>query len=118
MLLVCSSFAEVLACYKTIWTSIVQLPSSLFTLLHTKEKNVQHRQLINDPAPKHEQVPVMMYGVGIIISITFTCIILGTQYKQNVGITLLAIFFAFIFSLITAESAGRTGIIPVFAVGT
>lgn len=32
---------------------------------------------------------------------------MGVQFKQNVGVTILAILFAFIFSFIGAESAGR-----------
>ena len=116
MLLLCSSIAELFAHYKTIWASIVQFVSPAF-LLYKQQKKILHQHLISDPAPKHERVPFAMYGGGILVSIIFTCIILGIQYKQNVGITLLAIFFAFLFSFITAESCGRTSIIPVFAVG-
>lgn len=49
------------------------------------------------------QVPAWMWGGGVIISIIFTCLIMGLQFKQNVGVTILAILFAFIFSFIGAE---------------
>lgn len=39
------------------------------------------------------------------------------QFKENVGVTILAIVFAFIFSFIGAESCGRTNIIPVTSIG-
>ena len=42
---------------------------------------------------------------------------MGLQFKQNVGVTILAIVFAFLFSFIGAESCGRTNIIPVTAIG-
>lgn len=42
---------------------------------------------------------------------------MALQFKQNVGVTILAIVFAFLFSFIGAESCGRTNIIPVTAIG-
>lgn len=42
---------------------------------------------------------------------------MGLQFQQNVGVTILAIVFAFLFSFIGAESCGRTNIIPVTAIG-
>jgi OPT oligopeptide transporter protein len=116
MLLICGSFAEIFANYKTIWASLLQVLSPFFSSFRHDKNKEEH--LIQDPAPKDEQVPFWMYGGGIFVSIVFTCIILGFQYKQNVSITLLSILFAFIFSFITAESCGRTGLIPVATVGT
>jgi uncharacterized oligopeptide transporter (OPT) family protein len=115
MLLICGSFAEVFANYKTIYQSFVQLFSPLLKSL--RKKKLDERYLIHDPAPIHEQVPIWMWGGGVILSIFFSCLILGLQYKQNVGITLLAILFAFLFSFIGAESSGRTNIIPVTTIG-
>ena len=42
---------------------------------------------------------------------------MGIQFKENVGVTILAIVFAFLFSFIGAESCGRTNIIPVTSIG-
>jgi hypothetical protein len=63
-------------------------------------KELDDRYLIHDPAPHHEQVPMGLWGLGIIASIFLPCLVLGLQSKQNVGITLLAILFAFLFSYI------------------
>jgi hypothetical protein len=52
-----------------------------------------------------------------VLSTFFSCLVLGLQYKQNVGVTLLGIVFAFIFSFIGAESTGRTNITPVTSIG-
>jgi uncharacterized oligopeptide transporter (OPT) family protein len=42
---------------------------------------------------------------------------MGVQFNLSVGQTIIAILFAFIFSLIGAESCGRTNIIPVTSIG-
>jgi uncharacterized oligopeptide transporter (OPT) family protein len=115
MLLICGSFAEVFANYKTIYSSFVQLLAPLIKPL--RRKQIDEKYLIHDPAPPHERVPMWMWGGGVLVSILFSCLILGLQYKQNVGITLIAILFAFLFSFIGAESCGRTNIIPVTTIG-
>jgi len=58
-----------------------------------------------------------MWGGGLLLSIFFSCLVLGLQYKQNVGVTIVSIIFAFIFSFIGAESSGRTNITPVTSIG-
>ncbi|KIJ08156.1 hypothetical protein PAXINDRAFT_164509 [Paxillus involutus ATCC 200175] len=53
----------------------------------------------------------------LISSVIITCVIMGVQSGQNVGIMLLVSIFAFLFSFIGCESAGRTNINPVTAIG-
>jgi len=115
MLLLCGSFAELGANYKTLWASLVQMLSPVFKIF--RKFKISEDDLIYDPAPAHEQVPWWMWSGGITISIFFTCIVLGFQYGQNVGVTILSIVFAFIFSFIGAESTGRTNITPVTSIG-
>ena len=115
MLLLCGSFAELGANYKTLWASLVQMLAPIsksFRKIHVDEHD-----LIEEPAPLHEQVPWWMWTGGLVISTFFTCIVLGLQYGQNVGISILSIIFAFIFSFIGAESSGRTNITPVTSIG-
>ena len=78
---------------------------------------IDEKDLIYDPAPPHEQVPVWAWTGGLVISAFFTCLVLGLQYGQNVGISILSIIFAFTFSFIGAESTGRTNITPVTSIG-
>jgi hypothetical protein len=115
MLLICGSFAEMFANYTIIYQSFLQLLSPLFRRLRMKE--LDDRYLIHDPAPHREQVPMGLWGLGIIASILLPCLILGLRYKQNVGVTLLAIHFAFLFSYIGAESrAGQISLLsPLLA---
>lgn len=115
MLLLCGSFAEVAANYKTLWAYLVQAISPVAKRF--RRIKVHEEDLIEDPAPAHEQVPWWMWSGGILLAIFFSCLVLGLQYHQNVGLTLLSIVLAFIFSFIGAESAGRTNIIPVTTIG-
>lgn len=118
MLLLAGSFAELFANYKALYATMVQLFEPLYRIV-TRGKNVKvnEEDIIEEPCTPDELVPTWMWGGGIIISIIFTCLIMGLQFKQNVGVTILAIVFAFIFSFIGAESCGRTNIIPVTSIG-
>jgi len=115
MLLLCGSFAELGANYKTLYAAAVQAFAPLFKSFRKVE--IDEKDLIYDPAPKHEQVPWWAWTGGIVASAFFTCLVLGLQYGQNVGVSILSIIFAFIFSFIGAESTGRTNITPVTSIG-
>ena len=117
MLLLAGSFSEVGANYKTIYASIVQLFEPLFRRFRKSDVKYDEADLIEEPCTPDELVPMWMWGGGVVLSIIFTCLIMGLQFKQNVGVTILAILFAFIFSFIGAESCGRTNIIPVTSIG-
>lgn len=58
-----------------------------------------------------------MWTGGLLLSIIFTCVVLGFQYGVPFGISLLAILFAFILAIIGTEAGGRTDIIPVTSIG-
>jgi OPT family oligopeptide transporter len=115
MLLLCGSFAELGANYRTIWASVVQMLSPVFTTFRKVE--IDEKDLIYDPAPDNEQVPWWVWTGGIVISAILTCVVLGIQYGQSVGVSILSIVFAFVFSFIGAESTGRTNITPVTSIG-
>ena len=115
MLLLCGAFAELGANYKTIYAGLVEALKPWIKSLRRIE--IDEKDLIHDPAPAHEQVPWWMWSGGLLLSIFFTCLVLGLQFGQNVGVSILAILFAFIFSFIGAESTGRTNITPVTAIG-
>ena len=115
MLLICGSFAELFANYKTLWASFVQLAHP--ALKRFRNFKISEDDLIVEPAPLNEQVPKWMYMGGFVLSAFFTCLVLGLQYGQNVGVSILSIIFGFLFSFIGAESCGRTNIIPVTSIG-
>jgi len=115
MLLLCGAFAELGANYKTLFASFVTMLSPFVKVFRNVE--FDEKDLIDDPAPPHEQVPWWAWTGGLVISAFFTCLVLGLQYGQNVGVSLLSIVFAFIFSIIGAESTGRTNITRVTSIG-
>lgn len=117
MLLLCGSFAEIAANYQTLWAYAKNAVSPLINRIRHTKIDKDEDNLIYDPAPPEEQVPWWMWSGGIVFSIFLSCLVLGLQYKQNVGLTLLSIVLAFIFSFIGAESAGRTNVIPVTTIG-
>ena len=115
MLLVAGAFAELFANYKTLWNSFTTMLAPIFSRF--RNRSVSAEAAINDPVPADEQIPWWMWSGGVLISCIFTCVVLGLQYHQSVGVTIIAIIFAFIFSFIGAESCGRTNIIPVTSLG-
>jgi len=116
LLLLCGAFAELGANGATLVASFYSLFEPVIRRF-SKNKEIDESLIIVDPAPQSEQVPWWMWTGGIVLSTFFSCLVLGLQYKQNVGVTLLGIVFAFIFSFIGAESTGRTNITPVTSIG-
>ncbi|OQO12825.1 hypothetical protein B0A48_02289 [Cryoendolithus antarcticus] len=116
-LLLAGAFAELFANYKSVLASFADLLEPIWRFVLRRKPDPQAKTLIEEPCTPDELVPAWMWGGGILLSIIFTCAILGTQYDQNIGVVLLAIVFAFLFSFIGAESCGRTNITPVTSIG-
>lgn len=91
MLLLCGSFAEVASNYKTLFAYAQQFTAPLVKRVRHTDITVNEKDLIEDPAPPEEQVPVWMWSGGVVFAIFLSCLVLGVQYQQNVGLTLLAI---------------------------
>ncbi|KAG8760977.1 hypothetical protein FRC14_000578 [Serendipita sp. 396] len=68
---------------------------------------------LNDPAPEHEQVPFWMWSSGLIASVALTLIVGKLSYKMDVGVGILALLLAFIFSFIGVQSSGTTDVNPI-----
>ncbi|KAI0474896.1 OPT superfamily oligopeptide transporter [Xylariaceae sp. FL0804] len=119
MLLLAGAFSEIFANYKSIGASFASLLEPLYRRLFRRDVHVHYdeSEKIQEPCPPEELVPAWMWGGGIVLSIVFTCAVLGTQFHQNVGVVILAILFAFLFSFIGAESSGRTNVNPVTSIG-
>ncbi|OZJ02039.1 hypothetical protein BZG36_05084 [Bifiguratus adelaidae] len=117
MMLLCGSFAEVGCNYKTVYVAFKSMMEPLARLINKPMSAIAEEDMIYDPIPKSQQVPQWMWMGGVVLSTFFTCLVLGLQFQQNVGITLLSIIFAFLFSMIGAECTGRTNITPVTSLG-
>ncbi|KAH0839377.1 OPT oligopeptide transporter protein-domain-containing protein [Lanmaoa asiatica] len=120
LMLLCTSFAEVGCNWKSIYAAIRTMVSSITKRLRKEPLDADkptREDHFADPVPADERVPLWMWGSVLILSIIVSCVVMGVQFGQNVGITLLAIIFAFLFSFIGCESSGRTNINPVTSIG-
>ncbi|EIM85193.1 OPT oligopeptide transporter [Stereum hirsutum FP-91666 SS1] len=124
-ILLCASFAEVFCNFSSVFTAIHQMLQPILARLRKSPppstdsyiKSNPESEPIYDPAPPHEQVPSWMWVGGMLLATVVTMIVMSTQFNQNAGVTLLAIIFAFLFSLIGAECSGRVSVIPVTSIG-
>ncbi|KAI0324759.1 OPT oligopeptide transporter [Cubamyces sp. BRFM 1775] len=71
----------------------------------------------HDPVPLDQQTPWWMWSGGLIAGSVLTMLVMRYQFGQNAGVTLLAILFSFLFSLVGAECTGRVSVTPVTTLG-
>ena len=69
--------------------------------------------MLDDPALPHEQVPVWAWTVGLGLSVSGTIIVGKLSFDMDVGVSILALILAFIFSFIGVQSSGTTDVNPV-----
>ena len=123
MLLLTSSVAEIAANYKTIVTAFSVLLEPLvtrirrFAQLGDRSVHYEKEDGFYDPVPPEEQTPWWMWMGGLAASTVLTMLVMKYQFDQNPGLTLLAVIFAFIFSLVGAECVGRVSVNPVTTLG-
>ncbi|KAI0916387.1 hypothetical protein AcV5_003343 [Taiwanofungus camphoratus] len=118
MLLLCSSVAEIGANYKPIVASAYMMLAPLLQRLRPgKQIVINEEDGFHDPTPIEEQTPWWLWTGGLTISTILTMLIMRYQFDQNAGVTLLAVLFAFLFSLIGAECTGRVDVNPVTTLG-
>jgi OPT family oligopeptide transporter len=113
LMLLCASFAEVACNWRSLYAA---MRSACGMLLQRFSKDDVVDDVV-DPVPEHERVPFWAWGSVLVLSTIVTCVVMGVQFGQNVGVTILAILFSFLFSFIGCESAGRTNINPVTSIG-
>jgi len=118
MVMLCASFAEIgmntPMLYRGMKRAFFETAERIPKTRAYGQKHLENAEVVlEDPAPKSEQVPDWAWSVGIVLSITFSMVVLSVQYHVNPGLTILAVILAFIFSFIAAQSAGATDINPV-----
>ncbi|KAK4555422.1 hypothetical protein LTR86_007719 [Recurvomyces mirabilis] len=81
------------------------------------EKQGEHKEdaPVIDPAADHEMVKLWMWLPPLIVVIICSCVVMGVQFEMPVGMSLLAIFLAFFFSILAVQCAGVTDITPLTA---
>ncbi|KAL1914770.1 uncharacterized protein VTP21DRAFT_8028 [Calcarisporiella thermophila] len=120
-LMVFSSFSEIFIHYKSLWSAVKlggrELAANFNRLMGRSTANYVKDIDPKDPIPPHEQVPLLWWSGGLVVSIIFTCAIMGVMFGMAVHLTLLAIILSFLLSFIGLQSSGDTGINPVGSIG-
>lgn len=81
------------------------------------EKRSQQKQedLVEDPAQPEEMVKWWMWAPMLVLVIILICVVMGIQYDMPIGMSLLSVILAFIFSFLAIQCTGVTDITPLTA---
>ncbi|KAG8925932.1 hypothetical protein FRC02_009309 [Tulasnella sp. 418] len=123
MIMLCYSFAEVAwsaplfyRSFKSAYANIVYFIKERRAARAGREFNDPkpvEQENSDDPAPPHEQVPVWAWMGGLSLATAGTLIVGKLSFGMDVGVGILALILAFIFSFIGVQSSGTTDVNPV-----
>ncbi|TPX64663.1 hypothetical protein SpCBS45565_g05710 [Spizellomyces sp. 'palustris'] len=120
MLMICASFAELFYNWRSIYNGLKGGVTEFIANIRGTRGNSADLSLTNvedeDPAPRHEQVPALVWCGGLLLSSIVTITVLATVFKVNVGEGILSIILAFIFGFIGIQASGQTDINPIGAI--
>lgn len=129
--MVCSSMAELIVHWKIIylgfgagWKSVC---TSVHHLLQKRNKRVDFfarvaereekldENAVEDPATPDQQVATWIWVVGLFASVIIAILVMALQWQVNVGVTILALILAFLFSFLAIQIGGVTDQTPLTA---
>ena len=123
MIMLCYSFAEIAASAPIFWRSFKQVYRSIKFEYQSWSARRAGRAftdtrggedvMLDDPAPAHEQVPVWAWTLGLALSICGTLIVGKLSFNMDVGVGILALLLALLFSFIGVQASGTTDVNPV-----
>ncbi|KNC99802.1 OPT superfamily oligopeptide transporter [Spizellomyces punctatus DAOM BR117] len=118
MLMVCTSFAELLWNWKTIGLGLRNTFADIWNTVTRKrsEAALDVQMDDEDPTLPSENIPTVVWTGGVLLSAVFTIVILNQSFNVGVGEGILSIVLAFLFAFIGLQAAGQTDINPVSAV--
>ncbi|KAI0840356.1 OPT superfamily oligopeptide transporter [Hypoxylon sp. FL0890] len=131
MIMVCSSMAELFVQYKVIgyggrviWQKICAKinrflvkrgkHSEYFSTRAAREVKASEN-LIEDPAPREQQVQMWKWLTGLIVTIAAGMVIFALQWGMNPGLTILACLLGFLFSFLAIQIGAVTDQTPLTA---
>jgi hypothetical protein len=81
------------------------------------EKRSQQKQedLVEDPAKPEEMVPMWWWAPLLVLVIILICVVMGVQYDMPIGMSLLSVLLAFVFTFLAIQCTGVTDITPLTA---
>ncbi|KAI1804307.1 oligopeptide transporter [Daldinia bambusicola] len=71
--------------------------------------------IIEDPAPAHEQVPLWAWSTGLVVTVAVGMVIFQLQWGMNPGLTILACVLAILFSFLAVQIGAVTDNSPLTA---
>jgi hypothetical protein len=89
LMLLCTSFTEVACNWKSIYSAARIAIGTLTERFYGGSHEKNNIEEIVDPVPPEDRVPFFLWAGVLVASIVVTCIVMGVQYGQNVGITIL-----------------------------
>ncbi len=123
MTMLCYSFAEIAASAPIIWRSFKQIHRTIKFEYQSwiawragrafHDTRRQEDFTLDDPALPHEQVPLWAWTIGLALTVSGTIIVGKLSFGMDVGVSILALILAFIFSFIGVQSSGTTDVNPV-----
>ncbi|KAH9942458.1 OPT oligopeptide transporter [Epithele typhae] len=125
-ILLCASMAEIAAngsaVVRSLATTFVPLVQTVRAVVSGQQREPmggddEKEDPFHDPVPADQQVPWWMWTGGLAAGMALTMIVMKVQFGQNAGVTLLALLFSFLFSLVGAECTGRVSVTPVTTLG-
>ncbi|GKT47522.1 putative metallocarboxypeptidase ECM14 [Colletotrichum spaethianum] len=131
MVMVCSSMGELLVHWKIIYFGFKAGWKSICLSIHEtamkRNKRIEFfakyaeaeekldADHVEDPATPEQQVKTWIWVVGLFASIILACIVMGLQWQVNVGVTILALVLAFLFSFLAIQIGAVTDQTPLTA---
>ncbi|KAI1378463.1 oligopeptide transporter [Hypoxylon crocopeplum] len=131
MIMVCTSMAELFVQYKVIgyagrviWQKTCANINSVlvrrgkysaYFASHAEKEIKASDNIIEDPAPADEQVPIWMWSLGLVVTIAAAMVIFALQWGMNPGLTILACLLGFLFSFLAIQIGAVTDQTPLTA---
>jgi len=126
MVMICASFAELGVQYKMIWQAMKSgfkgISGGIESVLEKfgkesaflkKASQLNVDEQVKDPFPDEQQVKTWQWFIPLILTIIFTCLILGLQYHLSIGLSLLSIVLGFLFASLAIQCTGATDVTPL-----
>ncbi|KAL1583310.1 hypothetical protein WHR41_08046 [Cladosporium halotolerans] len=129
LLMIVVSFTELFLQYKVFWficKAIYRACCSKLNDIYRKKNGVAHPylekrahqkedDLVEDPAKPEEMVKAWMWAPMLVLVIICICVVMGVQYDMPIGMSLLSVLLAFIFSFLAIQCCGVTDVTPLTA---
>ena len=80
-----------------------------------KRSHQKEDDLVEDPAKPEEMVKIWMWAPMLVLVIICICVVMGVQYDMPIGMSLLSVLLAFIFSFLAIQCCGVTDVTPLTA---